>query len=86
MLSVSLFSGAVASWRLRCCQITHHFDDVIGIVHPIVQVLCLDFALCLCQFQTPRLLYGVGDIGRDDKALHVGMESDDVCGSLRNGG
>ena len=55
-------------------------------MYPIVQVLFLDLFLCLRQFKTPRLMQSVEDICRDDEALHVVMELDAVCGSLRDGG
>ena len=82
-------------WRCRrlvialfvcCCQINHHVDDRIVIMYPIVQVLRLDLDLCFRQFRTSQLLRGVGNIGRDDKSLHVVMEPDAVCGGLGNGG
>ena len=82
-------------WRRRlleialfvcCCQINHNVDDQIGIMYLIVQVLCLDLALCLRHFRTPQLLCGMGNIGRDDEALRVVMEPDSVCGGLCNGG
>ena len=55
-------------------------------MYPILQVFCLDIALCFIQFRTPRLLRGVGDIFRDDEAFHIIMKPDAVCGGLRDGG
>ena len=52
----------------------------------VVKVLGLDIALCLRQLVTPRLLCGVVNIGCDDKPLRVVMESDAICGGLRDGG
>ena len=52
----------------------------------IVQVFCLDIALCFIQFRTLRLMRSVGDIFRDDEAFHIIMKPDAVCGGLSDGG
>ena len=38
------------------------------------------------QLVTPRMLYGVGDVGGDYKPLNVVVDSDAVSDSLRDGG
>ena len=42
--------------------------------------------MCLRQIGSPRLLYGVGEIGGDHEPLHIVVESDAVGDGLRDGG